>query len=209
MATGLLLNRAAKANDEQSSRILERVTSSSRRMSRMVEQILDLTRARIGGGLEVRPIAMDLRTLLTGVTDELRVANPTRAILLDCPAISGSWDRDRLEQVFSNIIGNAIHHGAPERAVHVRAEHEGETVHVEVQNEGLPIPAELSSQLFDPFRRGNRDSRTQKTAGLGLGLYISKQIVEAHGGDILVRSSSEDGTRFRVTLPRRSVDSRP
>jgi signal transduction histidine kinase/FixJ family two-component response regulator len=202
MATALLRRRLAPAADEAVGRTLGRIETSTRRMTRMVEQILDLTRSRIGGGIVVNPAPVDLGTVLTGAVDELRTAHPHRAIVLRCPAISGSWDRDRMEQVFSNLIGNAIHHGDAKQPVTVEARDEGHQVCIEVHNHGAPIPGSLLPVLFEPFRRGERDGQSANTAGLGLGLYISQQIVLAHGGDIQVHSHPDDGTRFRVTLSR-------
>lgn len=202
MARGLLAQRATAANDAPATRILSRIESSSRRMSRMVEQILDLSRSRIGGGLEVRPSSMDLCVLLAGIVNELRTAYPSRTIHLTCSSLLGSWDPDRLEQVFSNLIGNAIHHGDPEKPVTVEAHQEGGAVRVDVHNDGPPIPEALRSQLFSAFRRGAKDSRTAKTEGLGLGLFISHELVVAHSGQLDVRSGSAEGTTFRVTLPR-------
>jgi signal transduction histidine kinase len=114
----------------------------------------------------------------------------------------GLWDADRLAQVFSNLIGNAIVHGGSAGAVHVAARSEGNTAYVTVHNEGPTIPDQLRGSLFDPFRRGDRESRTSKTAGLGLGLYISRELVVAHGGHIGFESSPDLGTTFRVTLPK-------
>jgi signal transduction histidine kinase len=173
-------------------------------MSRMIEQILDLTRSRLGGGLEVQPALMDLCATLTNVVDELRTAYPSRTIQLRCSSLLGAWDRDRLEQVFSNLISNAIHHGVADKPIMVEAHADGGVVSVSVHNEGPPIPEELRTKIFSPFRRGNRDSRTAKTAGLGPGLYISREIVLAHGGEIVVQSGLADGTTFRVTLPARA-----
>ena len=202
MATGLLRQRATQAGDAQALRTLARVGTSARRMSRMVEQILDFSRSRIGGGLEVNPAPMDLCAMLTGVVEELRTAHPSRTIALHCSSMTGTWDRDRLEQVFSNLISNAIHHGLAETPVTIEARQEGSEMQVDVHNEGPPIPEALRAMLFSPFRRGDRDSRTPKTAGLGLGLYISRELVVAHGGEINVRSTSAEGTTFRVILPR-------
>jgi CheY-like chemotaxis protein len=118
--------------------------------------------------------------------------------------VAGSWDRDRLEQVFSNIVGNAIHYGDPARPVTVDVRDEGREVVASVHNHGPHIPEALRAELFSPFRRGERDSKTTETAGLGLGLYISREIVVAHGGEMDVRSTPTEGTTFRVTLPRMS-----
>ncbi len=203
MASGILAQRAKEANDATSSRILARIESSSRRMSRMIEQILDLTRSRLGGGLEMRPSSMDLCPMLTGIVNELRIAHPGRPIHLRCPpSMLGSWDRDRLEQVFSNLVSNAIHHGDAEKPISIEVRPQGDGLRVDVHNEGPPIPEELRAELFSPFRRGSKDSRTARTAGLGLGLFISREIVVAHAGTLEAQSSSAEGTTFQVTLPR-------
>ena len=131
-------------------------------MSRMIEQILDFTRSRLGGGLELVFAPMDLREALTPIVDELRTAHPSATIQLQCPELRGAWDRDRLEQVFSNLIGNALVHGDPAKPVTVTAGADGARVWVEVHNEGPPIPQELQSVLFNPFRRGERESRARR-----------------------------------------------
>jgi phosphoserine phosphatase RsbU/P len=170
-------------------------------MGHMVAQIMDLSRVRLGGGFDVSLAPVDLRAVLGGVIDELRTVHPSRTITLDCAPVTGAWDRERLEQVFSNLIGNANHHGSAETPITLTTHKEGDTISVDVHNEGDPIPEELLPTLFEPFRRGERTSQQAKTAGLGLGLYISREIVIAHGGDITVRSDAEHGTTFRVTLP--------
>jgi PAS domain S-box-containing protein len=199
MGAGILRQRST---DAASCRILDRMDSSSRRMSRMIEQILDLTRTRLATGLEVHPRSMDLRDTILSIFEELRSAHPASAIDLRCSPLTGTWDPDRLEQVFSNLIGNALLYGQTSRPITIEACAEAETVWVEVHNEGNPIPEELQASLFDPFRRGERDSRTPKTSGLGLGLYISREIVLAHGGTLELESNSIQGTTFRVVLPR-------
>jgi signal transduction histidine kinase len=179
---------------------LDRLGTSSRRMSRMIEQILDFTRSRLGGGLELVFAPMDLREALVPIVDELRSAHPSATIQLQCPTLRGAWDRDRLEQVFSNLIGNALAHGDPDKPVTVTAGAEGVRVWVQVHNEGPPIPQELQSTLFNPFRLGERSSRSP--AGLGLGLYISNEVIRRHGGQIETRSTASEGTTFRVVWPR-------
>jgi PAS domain S-box-containing protein len=203
MGAGLLRQRE---KDPVALRVLERMETSSRRMSRMIEQILDLTRSRLAGGLELKQSAMDLHETLRVVVDELRGAHPSRAIELRSSSVRGIWDPDRLAQLFSNLIGNAIVHGDPGKPVTVEMHAEAEAVRVEVHNEGPPIPERLQATLFNPFRRGERESRTAKTEGLGLGLYISQEIAAAHGGAIDFRSSTTDGTTFGVKLPFTSSD---
>jgi signal transduction histidine kinase len=167
----------------------------------MIGQILDLTRSRLANGLQIVAAPMDLCAVLSDIADELRTAHPTHTIALHCDPLHGAWDRDRLEQVFSNLIGNALHYGSPDHPVTVSARRETNSIVVDVHNQGAPIPDELQAKLFDPFRRGTRDSRTATTEGLGLGLFISREIVLAHGGDISVTSSESQGTTFRVRLP--------
>jgi len=209
MGAGFLGERAASLNDEMTVRVADRMKSSCRRMSRMIEQILDLTRSRLGGGLEIKPKPMTLCPTITGIVDELRAAHPTRQIDVRCPpTAAGSWDSDRLEQVFSNLVGNAINYGDPLVPITIDVREQGPDVIVDVHNEGPAISEALQKELFSPFRRGDRDNRkTAETAGLGLGLYISREIVVAHGGDLDVRSSSTEGTTFRVKLPRLSGSS--
>ncbi len=198
MGAGILRQNIS---DAASLRILDRMQSSSSRMTRMIEQILDLTRSRLAGGLDMLLEQVDLRVTLTRIVDEMRVAFPARTIALDCPPLDGTWDADRLEQVFSNLIGNAIAHGDPNAPVRVRASSGGNQVQVSVHNQGPAIPIELQKTLFNPFRRGERESRTAKTAGLGLGLYISQEIVRGHGGVIDIQSTAAEGTTLRVSLP--------
>jgi PAS domain S-box-containing protein len=189
------------SKDPATIRILDRMQSSSLRMSRMIEQILDLTRARLAGGLQLDPRPMDLRSVIAHIIEELRAIHPSRTIDLRAGPLPGFWDADRLEQVFSNLIGNALVHGDPATPVTVEGRNQGGLVSVSVHNQGAPIPDEMQLAIFSPFRRGERDSRTSKTEGLGLGLYISREVAVAHGGGIDLRSSVTEGTTFRVTLP--------
>ena len=195
---GLLRQRAT---DPVNIRVIDRIRSSSLRMSRMISQIMDLTRTRLAGGLEVRREPGDLRETILRIVEELRTAHPARAFVVECSSLPGRWDRDRMEQVFSNLIGNALHHGAQSSPITVRGEVRGQKAVVEVHNHGPAIPEEVQPTLFNAFRRGERDSRTAKTAGLGLGLYISHEVIRAHDGSIEVHSTPGEGTTFRVTLP--------
>ena len=191
-----------KVTDPALARMLDRMASSSTRMARMIGQILDLTRSRLAGRLELQRAPMDLRDALTRIVEELRAAQPDRTIDLRSPSLPGSWDRDRLEQVFSNLVGNALLYGDRDRPITVEAG-DGATIYVDVHNHGAPIPNEVQADLFNPFRRAAVTEETRKGGeGLGLGLYISRELATAHGGAIDVRSAPGHGTTFRVTLPR-------
>jgi len=199
MGLGILREQS---KDPAAARVLARMQSSSSRMTRMIEQILDLTRSRLAGGLELDLRVMDPRDSLSKIVEELRTAHPDRTIEFTAPMTSILGDPDRLEQVFSNLIGNAILHGDPGHSVSVRMQVDVESVIVTIHNQGPPIPPEIQARIFDPFRRGERESRTARTMGLGLGLYISWEIVRGHHGSIDIESTAERGTTFRVSLPR-------
>lgn len=180
-------------------RPLERIRASGQRMARMIEQLLDLTRARLGGGIRVHPRPAELGALVRDVVDELAPAGAEPCIVLHTLGeLAGTWDADRLAQVFSNLLGNAVRHrlDAPVRVVlDGRAP---DRVVAEVRNAGV-IPLALLPAVFEPFRG---EARPQGgPSGLGLGLYITRAIVEAHGGSVTATSDA-GGTTLTVTLPR-------
>jgi signal transduction histidine kinase len=139
--------------------------------------------------------------LIQQVTDELEDANPEWAFSIGVTGDAiGAWDPDRLAQVFSNLIGNAVQHGIAAGGVQVRVDGtDGERVQVEVRNQGV-IPRDLIGRIFEPL--GGTDTRRARSQGLGLGLFITEQIARAHGGAVSVQSSEELGTIFTVVLPR-------
>jgi PAS domain S-box-containing protein len=195
----LVLRRGALSDPDV--RTLQRIHSSGLRMGRMIEQILDFTRSRLGGGIPVEPKPFDLSKLLVRVVEELTAADPEPAITLQHGGVTtGEWDEDRLEQVFSNLIHNALQHGRGGRVDVTLNGGEREIV-VRVHNDGEPIHPALLPVIFDPFQQVEMRSRG-RAGGLGLGLYISQQIVAAHGGKIEVVSRVGEGTTFDVMLPR-------
>ncbi len=192
------------ATDNQKSTI-SRLDTSARRMERMIAQLLDFTRARSGGGIALVRVAGDLATICAQTVDELRVANPNRTIDLTVVGKTrGLWDTDRMAQVFSNLVANAITYGSRELPVEVRLTAADTQVVCTVRNFGPVISAELMPHLFDPFRRA-RHAKVAATQGLGLGLFICQQIVAAHGGSTVVQSTEQAGTLFTITLPLRPV----
>ena len=194
-------NYIARLNSSQkSTKAATRILSSAERMARMIDQLLDFTRIRVGGGLALAPASLDLEELLNKIKDELEAANPERSVVIEVAGdVVGDWDRDRLLQVFSNLVGNALHHGSEAAPVVIRCDGSAPThVDVSVHNGGV-VPAEVLPVMFEPFRG---DARYQRTRGLGLGLFITQQIVAAHGGTIEVVSTREQGTTFHLVLPR-------
>jgi signal transduction histidine kinase len=172
-------------------------------MTRMIDQLLDFTRARVVGGIEVQPRDVNLADLCGQAIGELELAFPDWRIR--CQVVGdqeGSWDPDRLLQIVSNLLGNAGQHGDAQSGIVVTLDgRRPDTVTLEVRNRGV-IPAALLPNLFDPFC-GTRHRRDH-SRGLGLGLFIVKEIVHAHGGKVEVSSSDEEGTAFTVILPRRA-----
>lgn len=193
----------AYSTTEQAARALTRIVSSGQRMARMIDQLLDFTRVRVGRGIPIRPASLDLVPLVQQVVDELASASPDCSLVLTLSGDTvGHWDADRLSQVFSNLIANAIQHGTGER-VEVRLDGtNAEQLRGTVRNDGV-IPEALLPALFEPMVSGERTRRPSQ--GLGLGLYISQQIVRAHGGNIEVRSRPTDGTQLTVILPREAA----
>ncbi len=180
--------------------IVRLVQSSVSRMAGLIDNVLDFARGRLAGGLKLDLNAeARLRPVLEQVVAELRSAWPERAIetalVIDQPV---NCDRARIAQLLSNLLGNALTHGASGAPVRVSASTEGKVFVLSVENKGEPIPPGTVDRLFQPFFRGAGRTGQQ---GLGLGLYIAAEIARAHGGTLTVASSPER-TRFTLRMPR-------
>lgn len=184
---------------EQGVRVLGRVERSAQRMSKIVEQLLDVTLSRIGTGIPLTPKPVQLHAIINPILDELRMVHPETTFLLTGDDVGGVWDSDRIEQVVSNLANNATVYGRKNAPIRLEISQIGGGAQLVVHNElrDRPIAPEVLDALFDPFERG-RDTSNAK--GIGLGLYIVSEIVRAHGGTITV-DSDESGTRFCVVLP--------
>jgi PAS domain S-box-containing protein len=177
------------------------IRNASDRMNEMIGTLLDFTRTRFLGVLPIVPVPADLGEIARDAVEELRAANPDHEIDLEVRGTPlGEWDPSRMSQMVSNLIGNATFHGAPGTPVRVVVDGRDDTVVLQVSNEGPPIDPDLLPVVFEPFRRGTHDDRSPR--GLGLGLYIARQIVLAHQGTIAVESTAQNGTTFTVELPR-------
>ena len=166
----------------------------------MIDQLLDFTRIRLGEGLRLSRSENDLVEVCRMAIDELD-GDAARVELHASGDAIGFWDGDRLLQVISNLVGNALAHGTRTAPVDVIVDGSaaGE-VKLEVKNAGM-IPEPVQALIFEPFRSG-KDRKEDQSSGLGLGLYITRQIVLAHSGAIEVLSTREEGTCFTVWLPR-------
>ncbi|HZZ86181.1 MAG TPA: HAMP domain-containing sensor histidine kinase [Anaeromyxobacteraceae bacterium] len=203
MSAALLQKKGGLAGWQ--AKTVERMRSSAGRMGRIINDLLSYTRTRLGGGIPMERRPADLGEITRKVCDELAAANPDRAVRCEAEGdLTGEWDPDRLEQVFSNLVSNALDHGEPEVPVTVTARGGGAEVEVQVRNRGA-IPPEVLERAFEPFHRGP-EGGSRKASGLGLGLYIAKVIVQGHGGEIALRCEGEadaSDTVLSVSLPRR------
>ena len=183
-----------------------RILRSADRMTRMIEQLLDYARVRQGHGIPLQPGPADLGEICCPVFQEIEDAHPqARLLVQEMGDLSGVWDSDRLAQVVSNLVGNAIQHGAPGGDVAVELDGRDATaVRLRVHNSGS-IPADAIATLFEAFKQAPaQPAPGTRKPGLGLGLFIAREIARAHGGDLGVRSSDVEGTTFEVTLPRQA-----
>ena len=199
LMSAMVLER--RAENDAARQAAARIQASGKRMSRMIADLLDLARARLAGGIVVTPAPMDLGAVLRRVVQECLASQPERSIDLHQDGdASGTWDADRLSQVASNLVGNALRHGDAAEPVRVRLDgRDPASVVLTVANGGA-IAADLLPHVFDPFRSGRHASGP--SSGLGIGLYIVQQIAAAHGGSVAVESAAASGTSFQVTLPR-------
>jgi K+-sensing histidine kinase KdpD len=189
--------------DEKQAQTLGRMAASAARMAGIIRDLLDFSRARQGGGIPIQRAPADLGEIASRAILELQAAHPGCEVALRVHADARvEGDEPRLLQVVSNLIGNAIQHGAPESRVDVRVDGAApDALVLSVHNDGEPIPAELLPTVFEPFKRGERRGGGEG-GSVGLGLFIVREIVRAHGGDVEVRSVAGEGTTFTVRLPR-------
>jgi signal transduction histidine kinase len=190
--------------DPRPTKIASRIYSSVKRASKIVGDLLDFTRSQIGPGIPLTKDFIDISPVCLRIVDESRMVHPEADIrLTSVDRVVGMFDGARLEQVFSNLIGNAIQHGDGRDPVSVTLEASDDTLQFSVHNTGSPIPEKVLPFIFNPMGRYAPEKVTNygPYSSLGLGLFIASQIVEAHGGRIDVSSEADSGTRFVVFIP--------
>jgi signal transduction histidine kinase len=203
MGAYVLLQREGLGEIE--TEMVRKITRSATQAERLIDQLLDLTRSRLGGGIPIDPKRFDMSDVCRQVVGETEIMHPDRSMQVDVRGdLMGVWDRDRMYQLLANLLRNAVQHGEPKSAIVVRLEGGETQVVIEVFNHGEPIPPAALPYIFHAFRKGRSEPRFQ-TQGLGLGLFIAQEIARSHGGLITATSSESEGTAFRVRLPRDSA----
>jgi signal transduction histidine kinase len=188
---------AKDVQDRRGQEMLGMMRNAVARMAGLVDDLFDFARGRFGGGIPVQAAhAADLARLFGQIVDEMRIAWPEREIVVEIKEpVLVRCDPRRIGQLFSNLLGNALVHGAHDRPILVGARIEGESFYLGVGNQGIPIEQDALERIFDPFVRGPHSS-----AGLGLGLYIAAQIARSHGGELSAHSDA-GGTRMTFRMP--------
>lgn len=193
---------ALRATDDATAKVAARMTSSSERMARMIDQLLALAETHLGGAMALEREPMNLGEIVERAIERLEVAFPNREIRVTMSGdLRGSYDSSRLEHLVLELLANAIEHGRADTPVEVDVRGDDGEVRIDVRNRGDGIPTETMPYLFDPFRRAAARTRL-KSSGFGIGLFLALQIARRHGGDLEVRSTATEGVVFRAHVPR-------
>lgn len=184
--------------------IATRMFRSADRMNRLVHDLIDFTRTHLGSSIPINTGPNDLAAVCEQVVSELRTAHPERLIALEAPpSLMGNFDVDRIAQMLSNLLANALKYGSADQPVTVRLSSSTEGTSIEVNNQGPLIPADKLATIFEPLvRLASAQDPVSECTSLGIGLFVAREIAEAHSGEISVSSTPAQGTTFVVALPR-------
>ncbi|WP_177207653.1 ATP-binding protein [Massilia yuzhufengensis] len=185
--------------------VATRMFNSGKRMSKLINDLIDFTRTHLGPGIPIRVKQGSLVALCDEVVNELRTYHPEKLIELQAPPqLDAIFDEARIAQVMSNLIGNALQYGNAEVPVRVHLKAAGDDIVITVNNHGAPVAPDKLGAIFDPMVRiaANASSDYTERTSLGIGLFISREIVHGHGGHLRVASDEVDGTTFTLTMPR-------
>lgn len=187
-------------------KVVTTIINSAVRINGLIEQVVDFSRAQADGAMPIHRIPGDLHEQLLKVVQETQALHPGRAIVIRHTGdFAGRWDEGRVGQLLSNLLGNALRYGDDEGEVTVDMWADEKNAFFSVHNVGVAIPEQDRVRIFQPLARGSaiEDKTDQRDpAGLGLGLYICREIVRSHGGTLTLKSSDGAGTTFTVSLPR-------
>ncbi len=190
-----------------------RVNRGAAKMGAMIRDLLEYTRTRLGRAIPISPQMTSMKEICALAVDEIRAVHPERVFKLEASGeLQGQFDSDRMQQVLSNLLNNAVQHGTASQPITLSAQGEPEKITVRVKNYGRRIPADQLHVIFNPLvqipqEQAHEDSDT--STSLGLGLYIAHEIVAMHGGTMMAESSEEHGTVFSAHLPRARPGTHP
>jgi signal transduction histidine kinase len=189
---------------ERQAELVQQINRGALRVDDFVSDLIDLARVRLGKGIPIKKRATDMGEVAKRAIGEIHAAHPDRQVRLTLSGdLAGDWDGVRLSQVFWNLIGNAIQHSASHYPIEVAVTGGPAEVLLSVHNRGRPIPPDLLPRIFEPLTRGSESPQKQtEDTSLGLGLFITREIVTAHGGTIAAKSNAEEGSTFTARLPR-------
>lgn len=202
MAARMMVKRGEAGSKE--SMLSGQIALSMERATSILDDLLEVTRSAFGSELPLVRASMNMGELGTQLVDEMRSLSGGKQIEIEVAGdTSGEWDRHRMGQVFSNLIGNALQYSLGDSVITVTITEQGDQVLIMVQNEGEPIPLDKQKSIFKSLTRGgDSDSASAGSTNLGLGLFIAHKIITAHGGTISVDSNQERGTTFTAVVPR-------
>ncbi|RZI54478.1 MAG: HAMP domain-containing histidine kinase, partial [Pseudomonas sp.] len=202
MMAATVLMRSPNADRQTIDKMVTRIYRSGERATAMIRDLLDFTQARLGGGIRIGRRPADLHAIVRQVVEETEVAHPERTFVLQHQGNAhGQWDADRLAQVISNLLSNAVTYSPSSTPIRITTEDLGDIVELAVHNEGAAIRADMQAHLFEPMQRASSELNNANRS-VGLGLYIVKHIVDAHAGTVTVKSAEGEGTQLTIRLPR-------
>jgi signal transduction histidine kinase len=200
MMIGANLLSSSKNLSDAELEVVRSFVNSGKRMKHIIAQLLDFTRARLGGGFPIAPMRLHLPTVVLRVVEELRIVTGRKIIVHESGLLDGQWDPGRLSAAFANVLANAAEHAFPETPLEIELHGDEHVITVDITNEGNAIPPEVLQSLFEPFRQ--MDPLAHREQGnVGLGLYIAHESIRSHGGHIHA-SSSGGRTTFTLVFPR-------
>lgn len=209
LATALMASRFIMEGpgvDSQYATAANRIHTAGQRMNSLVNDLIDYTRTNLGANLPIIIKSLDMVALCNDAVAEQALAHPERQFKVVIEGDGrGEWDDNRIAQVLSNLLGNAVQYGVPGEPIVLRLHSTDTEVVLCVENMGKIIPQEKIAMIFQPLVRLAGGNAEPHSTSLGIGLYIAREIVRSHGGAISVTSTEEQGTVFAVTLPRHAV----
>lgn len=197
-----LLELSKNLSDKER-KMVHRTAASAKRMSELISNLLELTNLRLGSGMSIEKSSGDFSKQAELIVQEFQVSYPNAEFQLELPGpVQGEWDLMRINQMMTNLIGNALRHGEPGGPIKVKVSGSANMVDFSVHNQGQPIPKPVQEKIFEGgFSNGNGNNSSSEES-YGLGLYIVREVVERHEGKISLRSTPVEGTDFCVSLPR-------